>query len=162
MSAPANSVFQTVVASEQFAIHYESRRTEDTKLMRMAVSESQSCSCSRTGSSNPSPSSGESANFRSLSVMTPSLCCSGATPCSDKLRSYSGVQHDHQFCLAVGNEPRFRAADQATLSPPDPGVLPERAIRNIGLFVLARFIIVVRLARSHQVHTNCPSSSSLS
>src|SRR6516165_6493898 len=37
MSAPANSVFQTVVASEQFAIHYESRRTEDTKLMRMAV-----------------------------------------------------------------------------------------------------------------------------
>src|SRR6516165_5350602 len=59
MSAPANSVFQTVVASEQFAIHYESRRTEDTKLMRMAVSESQSCSCSRTGSSNPSPSSGE-------------------------------------------------------------------------------------------------------
>ena len=60
MSAPANSVFQTVVASEQFAIHYESRRTEDTKLMRMAVSESQSCSCSRTGSSNPSPSSRES------------------------------------------------------------------------------------------------------
>jgi len=66
MSAPANSVFQTVVASEQFAIHYESRRTEDTKLMRMAVSESQSCSCSRTGSSNPSPSSGESTNFRFL------------------------------------------------------------------------------------------------
>ena len=70
MSAPANSVFQTVVASEQFAIHYESRRTEDTKLMRMAVSESQSCSCSRTGSSNPSPSSRASANFRFLAPVS--------------------------------------------------------------------------------------------
>ena len=55
------------------------------------------------------------------------------------------------FCLAVGNQPRFRAADQETLSPPDPGVLPARAIRNRCLFVLGLFIIVVRLARSHQV-----------
>jgi hypothetical protein len=31
---------------------------------------------------NPSPSVGESANFQSLSVMTPSLSCSGARPCS--------------------------------------------------------------------------------
>ena len=82
MSAPANSVFQTVVASEQFAIHYESRRTEDTKLMRMAVSESQSCSCSRTGSSNPSPSSRQSVSRRisPSSIARPAVAAAWAGP----------------------------------------------------------------------------------
>src|SRR6516164_3930237 len=37
-----------------------------------------------TGSSNPFPSTGESANFQSLWVMTPSLRCSGAMPAGTK------------------------------------------------------------------------------
>jgi len=43
-------------------------------------------------SSLETPSSiGESTNFQSLSVMKPSLRCSGAMPCSDKLRSNSAA-----------------------------------------------------------------------
>ena len=55
------------------------------------------------------------------------------------------------FASPSATSPDFRAADQATLSPLDPGVLPARAIRNRGLLVLGLFIIVVRLPRSHQV-----------
>jgi hypothetical protein len=41
---------------------------------------------SETGSLQTPPSTGESANFQSLSVMTPSLRCSGAIPCSNRSR----------------------------------------------------------------------------
>jgi hypothetical protein len=56
-----------------------------------------------TGSSNPSPSSGESANFQSLSVMTPSLAVRARCPARTEHAHIARRQHVDRHLEAPGN-----------------------------------------------------------